>query len=646
MKYKSTHFLLVLFLTLFSFQSFSQAESKPEVTFPHYVVKGVESEVVINFHTDSSGTFQLFFNGTPYELTIKDGVGEIPLDLKEKTILTLEINNLVYEKSLHPIPLWWSIFPPLMAILIALIFKEVISALVLGILFGAVVLNVYSDGVMGLLFGFMRTIDTYLLGAINDSGHVSIILFSMIIGAIVAIISKNGGMQGVVDKISPFAKSSRTAQLSTWVLGVAIFFDDYANTLVVGNTMRPVTDRMRVSREKLAYIVDSTAAPIAAIAFVTTWIGAELSYIESGIEKIEGLEEGVYATFINSLQYSFYPILTLIFIFMLIMMNKDFGPMLKAENRARETGEVSSVSTKTISDIETGESEDLSMSPNAKSRWYNAAIPIFIIVAGTIAGLLYTGWDSSIWHDGSISLSRKLSTIIGNADSYKSLLWSSLLALIASILMTVTQKLMNLEETMQATLNGFKTMLSAIVILVLAWGLAEITDDMHTADFLTQLLSNNVAPWILPAITFVVAALVAFSTGSSWGTMAILYPLMMPAAWSICQDAGLDYEASLSIFHNVVASVLAGSVLGDHCSPISDTTILSSLASSCHHIDHVKTQMPYALTVGGVAIFIGIIPSALGLSSWICLPLGIACLWLIIKLFGKDVKNLTLEDNF
>jgi Na+/H+ antiporter NhaC len=403
---------------------------------------------------------------------------------------------------------------------------------------------------------------------------------------------------------------------------------------------------MRVSREKLAYIVDSTAAPIAAIAFVTTWIGAELSYIESGIEKIEGLDEGVYATFINSLQYSFYPILTLIFILMLILMNKDFGPMLKAENRARETGEVSSLSTKVIKKADSGEPEELAMSENAKSRWYNAAIPIFIIILGTIVGLLYTGWDSSIWHDGSISLSRKLSTIIGNADSYKALLWSSLFSLIVSILMTVSQKLMNLEETMQATLNGFKTMLSAIVILVLAWGLAEITDDMHTADFLTSMLSNNVAPWILPAITFVVAALVAFSTGSSWGTMAILYPLMMPAAWSICQEAGLDYEASLNIFHNVVASVLAGSVLGDHCSPISDTTILSSLASSCHHIDHVKTQMPYALTVGGVAILVGIIPSALGVSSWICLPVGILSLWLIIKFLGKDVKNLSVDDNF
>lgn len=615
-----------------------------EAEFPTYPIEGVEQLINIDLKADTTGTVEIYYNGAPYQLQTKHGKGEIPIQLEEHKIVTIEYQAHIVEENITPVPLWLSIFPPIIAILIALIFKEVVSALLLGIFFGAVILSLYSDGVWGFLYGFMRTIDTYLLGAINDGGHISIILFSMIIGAIVAIISKNGGMQGVVDKISPFAKTSKTAQLSTWFLGITIFFDDYANTLVVGNTMRPVTDRLRVSREKLAYIVDSTAAPIAAIAFVTTWIGAELSYIESGIKSIEGLNEGVYATFINSLSYSFYPILTLIFILMLILMNKDFGPMLKSENRARETGEVSRLIVKKGGKAESNEAEELNMVEGAKSKWYNAAIPIFLIIFGTIGGLLYTGWDTTIWHDPALSLSKKLSAIIGGADSYQALLWSSLLSLIVSVLMTVGQKIMTLEETIQTTLTGFKTMMSAIVILVLAWGLAKITDDMHTADFLTQLLSDNVSPWLLPAITFVVAALVAFSTGSSWGTMAILYPLMMPAAWSICQASGMDYASSLDIFHNVVASVLAGSVLGDHCSPISDTTILSSLASSCNHIDHVKTQMPYALTVGAVAIFIGIIPSALGISSWICLPVGIGVLYLIIKFLGKETKNYSVSE--
>ncbi len=615
-----------------------------EASFPVYSIQGVEQKIEVTFSEDTTGSLELYYNGAPETVSVLHGIGEIPLTLAEHKIVTLEYKGHLIEKEVNPVPLWISILPPLVAILIALVFKEVVSALLLGIFFGAVVLNLYSEGVWGFLYGFMRTIDTYLLEAINDSGHISIILFSIIIGAIVAIISKNGGMQGVVNKISPFAKTAKSAQLSTWVLGITIFFDDYANTLVVGNTMRPVTDRLRVSREKLAYIVDSTAAPIAAIAFVTTWIGAELSYIESGINSIDGLNEGVYATFINSLSYSFYPILTLIFILMLILMNKDFGPMLKSETRARETGEVSRKIIKKDGQATSNEAEELSMVVGATSKWYNAAVPIFIIIMGTIMGLLYTGWDTAIWHDPSLTLSKKLSAIIGDADSYQALLWASLLSLIVSVFMTVSQKIMNLEETIQATLTGFKTMISAIVILVLAWGLAKITDDMHTADFLTQMLSDNVSPWLLPAITFVVAALVAFSTGSSWGTMAILYPLMMPAAWSICQASGMDYAASLDIFHNVVASVLAGSVLGDHCSPISDTTILSSLASSCNHIDHVKTQMPYALTVGAVAIAIGIIPTALGIPSWICLPVGVGVLYLIIRFLGKETPNYVIKE--
>ncbi len=628
-------FSICIFLLLAPHLS-AQENSKIEVDFPKYTISGVESKIDINLNIDSTGAYTLYYNGKPYQMQIVAGKGSIPFKIEETSIQNVEIDIFLFEKELHPIPLWLSLLPPLIAILMALIFKEVLSSLLIGVFFGAMVIGVYSDGAIGLLYGFMRTIDTYLLNAINDGGHVSIILFSMIIGAIVAIISKNGGMQGVVNLISPLAKSSKTAQLSTWILGVAIFFDDYANTLVVGNTMRPVTDRMRVSREKLAYIVDSTAAPIAAIAFVTTWIGAELSYIESGIKSIDGLNEGVYATFINSLQYSFYPVFTLLFILMLILMNKDFGPMRKAEERARKTGEVS----KNESQIK-GSTEDLDKIEGVKSRWYNAGIPVFLIIFGTIIGLLYTGWSAEVWNDTTLSISRKLSLIIGAADSYKALLWASLLSLVVAIQLTVLQKIMNLEKSIETVISGFKTMLPAISILILAWGLANITEDLHTADFLTQLLSENISPWILPAITFIVAALVAFSTGSSWGTMAILYPLMMPAAWSISQAAGLDYETSLDIFHNVVASVLAGSVLGDHCSPISDTTILSSLASSCNHIDHVKTQMPYALTVGLVAVLFGTLPAAFGLSAWICMPLGLIVLFLIIKYFGKETENYT-----
>ena len=553
--------------------------------------------------------------------------------------MVLEVLGKKIETVVKPVPLWVSIIPPIIAIILALIFKEVIISLFLGIFVGGAILHVYADGFSGIFSGFLATIQDYILPSLNDSGHLSVILFSMIIGAMVSVISRNGGMQGVVNYISKFAKNAKTGQLATWILGVAIFFDDYANTLVVGNTMRPVTDRLRVSREKLAYIVDSTAAPIAAIAFVTTWIGAELGYIQDGIKNLD-INENAYNVFINSLQYSFYPIFTLAFILMIILMNKDYGPMLKAENRARIEGKVEGDKVT----ISAEEVEKLQPMDGIRHNPWNAVIPVLVVIFGTIIGLLVTGWDSEVWNDDQALFSRKLSHIIGNADSYVALLWSSLSALSVAILMSVSFTKMKIDEAIDSMLNGFKTMLPTIIILVLAWSLALITEHLHTADFITNLLGDSFPPILFPAITFLLAAGVAFSTGSSWGTMAILYPLMLPAVWQICQQTGMDYDQSLSIFHNVVSCVLAGSVLGDHCSPISDTTILSSLASSCNHISHVKTQMPYALTVGTVAIFVGTIPAAAGVSSLITIPVGLIILYLIVKFYGKDVaiaKNST-----
>jgi len=471
-----------------------------------------------------------------------------------------------------------------------------------------------------------------MLEALTQSGHMAIIIFSMLIGAMVNIITRNGGMKGVVNILSRYANNPRSGQFVTWLLGIAIFFDDYANTLVVGNTMRPVTDRLKISREKLAYIVDSTAAPIAAIAFVTTWIGAELSYIQDGIATI-GIDESPYNVFINSLAYSFYPIFALIFILILIRKQVDFGPMYNAEKNAR----LSIAKYKDDNDTSfSNQLNELEVPEHIKPRWYNAAIPVFIVIFGTFAGLLYTGWNQEVWNDEAIGFSKKLSIIIGNSDSYKALLWSSVSGVLIAILLTVTQKILNLKNTVDSMINGFRTMLTAIVILILAWSIALVTKHLHTADFISQLMvSVNISPQFIPALTFILAALVAFSTGSSWGTMAILYPLILPASWLIAQNYGLEHGGSLDIFHNVVSAVLAGSVLGDHCSPISDTTILSSLASSCNHIDHVRTQLPYALTVGGVAIFVGTIPSAFGISSWFLFPAGFIILYIIVRVFAK-----------
>lgn len=639
MAFKSFFVWIILLLcsTVSLAQVQNSQEEEIEVTFPVNTVESVPYEVTINQGDDYSGPIDVSVNGERKKVILKNGKGVLELIAHNDNPVTITSQGHTFDYTPNPIPLWWSIVPPLIAIGLALMFREVVTSLFAGILFGAIMLAVFAHGPAGFLYGLMRTIDTYILQALTSGGHMSIILFSMLIGGTVAVISKNGGMQGIVDIISARATTAKSGQFATWLLGVIIFFDDYANTLVVGNTMRPVTDRLRISREKLSYIVDSTAAPVAAIAFVTTWIGAELGYIESAVQNLENLNEGVYTIFLSSLQYAFYPIFTLIFMLILIFLNKDFGPMHAAEVRARTTGEVSSSQTSTKLDKD--DLSEFTTKKGIKPRWYNAAIPVLVIIFGTLSGLLYTGWDSEVWNNPDHSIGIKVSEIIGASDSYLALLWSSLSGLGVAAILTVGQRTMNISEVISSATGGFKTMLEAVIILTLAWSLAEITAEMHTAEFLTGLLDGNVSPVLVPAITFILAALIAFSTGTSWGTMAILYPLILPASWIMSQSAGYEYADALSIFHNVTACVLAGSVLGDHCSPISDTTILSSLASSCHHIDHVRTQLPYALTVGGVAIVVGVIPAAMGISSWILFLVGILVMYALVRWRGKPVVN-------
>tara|TARA_B110000046_G_scaffold88676_2_gene96847 strand:+ start:89586 stop:91478 length:1893 start_codon:yes stop_codon:yes gene_type:complete len=626
-------FLLFSFLSVFIvLNSFSQ-----ELTFlgeENIIIQNVEAEVeLINLPANCS-TCEATINATNAQLDVNEhGESSIILSLDQTTELTVSTGTETLTSKIEVIPLWLSIIPPLLAIILALVFKEVVTSLIIGIFSGVLITQFYSTSFFpALLLSFTKTIDTYILNSLNDSGHLSIIVFSTLIGGMVSVISKNGGMQGVVNRISKYATTAKSGQLATWFLGIAIFFDDYANTLIVGNTMRPITDRLNISREKLAYLVDSTAAPIAAIAFITTWIGAELGYIESGIETIEGLNESVYSIFISSLAYSFYPIFALIFMLILILRERDFGPMYHAEKQARlGHNEDKQVVTKN-EDL-----DEFTAQEGIEHKAYNAIIPVAAVIIGTIIGLIHTGWDQSVMDDNMLSFGRKISTIIGNADSYKALLWSSLAGLFTAIALSVAQKLVSIHQAVNAAIGGFKTMLTAIIILVLAWSLALVIEDLHTADFLTSTMSDNVSPYFIPTLTFLLAAVVAFSTGSSWGTMAILYPLMLPSSWAICLAAGIPEAETLSIFHNVVACVLAGAVLGDHCSPISDTTILSSLASSCNHIDHVRTQMPYALTIGAVAVVFGTIPAAYGVPFWITVPAGILTLYLVIGKFGKKI---------
>jgi len=624
-------------------------------------ISGIEETTTLNFVNGRAGVdFETDQKGELLLLTHKDSGGKQQykmVHISRKTDGTHRVRS---------IPMWLSIIPPLMAILLALIFKEVVVSLFIGIWAGAFVAGgMRIESLYYFLLSIFEVVEKYVVQAISNSDHVAIIVFSLMIGGMVAIISRNGGMAGVVLSLSRYAKDAQSTQFITWLLGVAIFFDDYANTLIVGNTMRSVTDKFKISREKLAYIVDSTAAPVSAVAFITTWIGAELSYIADATAGLPGFDAGMtpYALFISSLRYSFYPILTLAFILILIFTRRDYGPMWKAENRARTTGAVSSAKTEGEDEPDM---EDLSPVKGAPLKWYNAAIPVFVVILLTIFGLIDTGISSvygelvakgvaplseswgDVWplmHQLSGTDSgffMRIGKLIGSSNSYVALLWASFGGLLVAIILTVSQSIMKLLDTMHNMTIGFKTMLPALIILTLAWSLAITTEELHTATFITNLLQDSLSPYLMPALIFILAAFIAFSTGSSWSTMAILYPIAIPTTWAICQTQGFAPDLSMEILLNVIATVLAASVVGDHCSPISDTTILSSLASDCNHIDHVRTQLPYALTVGSVSLVGGSLATFFGGGWLVCLLLMGICLVVlygVVRKVGRVVEG-------
>ncbi len=523
---------------------------------------------------------------------------------------------------------WVSITPPLLAIVLALAFRQVIPALFLGVWLGAWAINDFT--LAGLWTGLLESFQVYLLGAFADSDHAAVILFSLMIGGMVGIISRNGGMHGIVRHIVRWADDTRRACLATASMGLAVFFDDYANTLVVGNTMRPVTDSMNISRAKLAYIVDSTAAPVACLFLVTTWIGYEVGLIGDALSYLPDLNAEAYLVFLSTIPYSFYPILAVVFVFMVSWSGRDFGPMHAAEVHARAHG----VSQVEMSDNAMAEDcEPIEPVEEAPQRAINAVIPLVVLVFSVIAGLYVTGSAAAESDNPS------LRDIIGAADSYKALMWGSLLGMTTAAFLTLVQRVMTLDQVVSAWYKGMRAMIYAMIILLLAWSLGSITESLKTAEFLVDALGDWLPVGMLPFVVFLLAAGTAFATGSSWGSMGILVPLVIPLTWAIMKASGQSGPEDMHLLYSSIACVLAGSVWGDHCSPISDTTILSSMASGCDHIEHVRTQLPYALLVGGVALAAGTIPVAYGMPWWLAIPIGIGLLIVALRALGKPVES-------
>ncbi len=520
-----------------------------------------------------------------------------------------------------------SLLPPVVAIGLAFVTKQVLLSLFCGVWCGAV-LKLVADQKMpainALFSGFFRVADTYAVKGMSEETHVMIILFSLMIGGMIGIITASGGMHGIVNQFSKKTDTGKKAQLFAWGSGLVIFFDDYANTLIVGNSIRPLTDKFKVSREKLSFIIDSTAAPVASVAVLSTWIGYEIGLIGSALRSI-GVDLDPYSVFIYSLPYRFYALLLLAFIPVYIFLRRDFGPMLKAEKRCLKSSGIED-NYRDVKDF-----SDFKMPPENKCKWYTAAIPITVLVLMTFGGVFISGYLSFEGNEWS------LREIIGASDPFKVLIWGSLSASVVAGAAMMISETGTLTDVVSAWIEGVKSMVTAMIILVLAWALSTVVTELKTAEYISFLLSDTLPYWLLPGLVFLTASATSFATGTSWGTMALLFPTTIPLTVPLALAGGIPAGEIHSYIYCVTGSILTGAIFGDHCSPISDTTIMASMSCRVSHIEHVRTQMPYALVIGAISFFIGYLPAGFMINPFILFVPQFIAAYIIFRYIGKRV---------
>ena len=524
-----------------------------------------------------------------------------------------------------------SLLPPLVAIVLALIFRKPVLALFSGVLAAGCLLRA-DAGVLASLNPLKASSDVALAFwrqfADTDKAHVVGFVIAML--AMVGVITYNGGLRGVMDLVAARARDARRTQIATWTMGLVIFFDDYANTILCGATMRPLTDRFRVCREKLAYLVDSTAAPVAGISIFSTWVAFEVSQYAPQLPAAGMSATDGYAVFVQTIPYRFYCLFALALCGIVAITGRDFGPMLRAERRARATGAVvREGGVPMVSELVT----EMAPAEGVTPRAWRALIPISVFVLFTVGWVFYTGFVGAT--EGGLDTSfssRGLSNILGAGNSYAALLYGSTTGLVIAVLSSVAARLPASGITM-AGLSALKATGVALVILYLAWMIGAACGDLGTATYITAAVGDALPPELLPVLLFAISGVVAFSTGSSWSTMSILLPLVVGLAYQL----GLESEIGAAGLVVVsIGAVLEGAIFGDHCSPISDTTVLSSTACASDHVDHVRTQMPYALLAMTVAVVFGYLPvTYLGASPWVCLPIGALALFTTMRLLGE-----------
>lgn len=580
----------------------------------------------------------------------------------------------------------WVLLPAAVAILLAIFIRQVVPALVVGVLLAAYMMApcLAADDALSdshpLVRGFRLAVERYVIGSIDQApdknfAQIKVIIFTLTIGFTVGVIGRNGGTAGMVKLVAGQTRSPRRGAFTAWLAGLVVFFDDYANTMIVGPTMRSVFDRLKISRAKLAYIVDSTAAPVASIALIGTWVGAEIIYIQQGIDAIAdsatpaflineaGQRIGGMDAFLSSLPYRFYPILALFLVFLVAVTGRDFGPMRKSQRLASRGSGLEPAPVEggpaTADKMETAAETDATGGNNSSASAISGVVPrawlgvwpILTLVGVTIGVLVYVGLQApntvalmtaapgsttSQWD--LLPFWQRAATVISNSDSFIAILYGAVLSAICAVVLNMISHVCSVKDAIEAGIRGMTTMFPAIVILVLAWAISTVLQDLKLGEIVSARLQSAEFPahW-LPVVVFATAAGISFATGTSWGTMGILCPVTVEIAARL--GTGMELDTAQPLFYASVGSVLAGAIFGDHCSPISDTTVLSSIACGCPHEEHVWTQLPYALVTAVVAMGAGDVLCNVYNQPWyVGIGAGAVALILVVFIFGRDVQ--------
>lgn len=567
--------------------------------------------------------------GEPLVLRIEDAVNAVKVTAIRGTTESTHTARLAT---------WMALLPPLVALILAVAFRRVILALFTAVMTGAVVLASGNPIVafwneikgIGIAFAnwFGAGIETTSVfgGVLGSSFKLQILGFTAALIGMIAVIARMGGTRGLVDALSGFARGPRSAQATTSVMGLAIFFDDYANSLVVGTTGRSLTDRHRISREKLAYLVDSTSAPVAGIAVISTWIGYEVGLFDDllgTLSAVPGMASSGYELFFQLLPMRFYCLFALALVFLGAWTSRDIGPMYHAELRARQGGPL-------IPPGEAGGQPEVMEKDGVTASAWNALLPIGAVVIAISAWIVIAG-TAELTRFSPFSLADWKKVFDSPAVSDNSaliMLWAALIGSVIAIGLALGRKLLDARDCARTYAKGIVTLKEAAAILILAWSIKAVCDSLGTGTAIVVLVGDALPPIILPLAVFALSGVVAFATGTSWGTMALVLPVAAPLA------ATLSGEPLVVLA--CLGAVLDGAIWGDHCSPISDTTVLSSTASGCPHLAHVRTQLPYAtlaMVAAGAAGYLGIVA---GLPLWLAYASGIGLMVIGLYVFGRD----------